>query len=306
MTTVLVVCLAALAVPAYLVFRSSDVETSAPSTTTPSTTRPVTQPSTTSTTVPPTVATTSTLPPPPAVAPVPGITVGTLTDGPGPIPIVHRVPTLDPVVFITIDDGVTPDPGALQVIRDQHVPVTLFLTQMYMKANADYFRQLQAAGAVIESHSITHTNLRGKDEATQQREICGPSADYAGRFGVTPDLFRPPYGKWDDATIRLAAGCGMRAVVHWSATFDAGTLSTMGGPLRPGDIILLHFKPGLGLGLQALLAQIQASGLRPAQLADYIRSAPPAPVPPIPTPGAPAPAPSTAPPLPEGDGAVTG
>jgi peptidoglycan/xylan/chitin deacetylase (PgdA/CDA1 family) len=314
---VIVLCAAALLAPAYAVWNSDLLSAKGDDTASPTTVaRPTRSTTSTTSTVPATTAPT-TAPPTtvpaanaaPAVA-TPGITVGPLTEGPGPIPVVHRIPTFDKVVFITIDDGVTADPLALQIIRDQHVPVTMFLTQRYMPTNQDYFKQLIASGAVLASHSITHQSLRGKDEPTQRREICGPSADYAQRFGITPDLFRPPYGNWDPLTVQIAASCGMRAVVHWSATYDAGTLATTGGPLRAGDIILLHFKPGLGLNLTALLAQIQAAGLHPAQLADYIRSAPKAGAPPAAVAPAPGPAvptlPGPTPTLPEGTGGVTG
>ncbi len=228
--------------------------------------------STTSTT---TTHTTTTLPPVPTS--VPGVTVGPLVGGPGPVPVIHRVPTKDPVVFITIDDGVTAEPDALDVIRDQHLPVTMFLNQMYLHRNGDYFRQIQAMGGVVGSHTTSHANLKGKDPAFQHGQICDLVPEFESRFGAAPDMFRPPYGNYDAVTLQQAASCGIKYVVEWSATGDTGSIVTAEGPLRAGDIILLHFKPGLGLRLRNILSQVAAAGLRPAQLADYLRSAPPAP-----------------------------
>lgn len=208
---------------------------------------------------------------------VPGVTVGPLIGGPGPVPVIHRVPTKDPVVFITIDDGVTAEPDALNVIRDNHLPVTMFLNQMYLRHNGDYFRQIQDLGGVIGSHTTSHANLKGKDPAFQHGQICDLVPEFQSRFGAAPDMFRPPYGNYDPVTIEQAASCGIKYVVQWSATGDTGSIVTADGPLRAGDIILLHFKPGLGLRLRNILAQVAAAGLRPAQLADYLRSAPPAP-----------------------------
>jgi peptidoglycan/xylan/chitin deacetylase (PgdA/CDA1 family) len=245
----------------------------------------------TTTTTTTTSTTTTTLPPTPTS--VPGITVGPLVGGPGPIPVLHRVPTTDPVVFITIDDGATADPLALDVIRDWQVPVTLFLNQVYLKANGDYFRQLQDAGAVIGSHTMDHSNLRGKDPATQHARICDLVGEFRDRFGAAPSLFRPPYGSYDRVTLQEAASCGVTTVMHWSATADDGVIVTADGPLRAGDVILMHFKPGLGARLQLVLAQIEAAGLRPARLVDYLSSAPAAP------PAAPPPAAVDAPPAPD-------
>ena len=198
------------------------------------------------------------------------------------MPVLHRIPTTDPVVFLTIDDGAYPDQLALDLIRDHKIPVTLFLNQNMFRANSAYFQQLQAAGAVIGSHTSTHPNLRGRDAGFQHAEICDMNAQFDELFGHMPTLFRPPYGNYDLTTLQQAASCGITTALHWSAEADSGHIVTADGPLRAGDIILMHFKPGLGLKLISVLQQIQAAGLRPAQLNDYVISAPPAPVSPTP------------------------
>lgn len=91
-----------------------------------------------------------------------------------------RIPTTQPVAFITIDDGWIKRPEARQLLAEARVPATLFLTVNAIKDNPDYFRQLQLAAPnlAIEAHTLTHQGLRGKSYATQRREICG-SADQA-------------------------------------------------------------------------------------------------------------------------------
>ena len=174
--------------------RTSAAQPTARAATTGSTTvPPTTVPPTTvpPTTVPPTTVST-TVPPTTVPGPAAGITVGPLDRGTGPIPIVHRVPTFDPVVFITIDDGVTPEPEALELLRSRNVPVTLFLTRNYIGRNIAYFQGFQAAGDAIGSHTMNHVDLRGKDEALQQREVCGPHDPFAQWFGGAPVLSAPP------------------------------------------------------------------------------------------------------------------
>ena len=241
-------------------------------------------PTTTTTAAP----TTTTLPP------VPGITVGALTGGPGPIPVVHRVPTFDPVVFLTIDDGVVKDPAVLEVIRARNVPVTQFLTQQYVGSDPTYFQQLEQLGGVVGIHTRTHPDLTRLSDEAKADQICGVGADYTQTFGAAPELMRPPYGEYDAPTVQVAASCGVKAVMHWSATFEDGQLALQSGTaLRPGEVILLHFKDSLASDLQILLDMIAAAGLRPAPLIDYIRSAPPAP-PPTTAPPATAPPPTEA------------
>jgi hypothetical protein len=46
-----------------------------------------------------------------------------------------------------------------------------------------------------------------------------------------------------------------------------------GGPLQPGDIILMHFRRDLRGNLEVALNAAQAAGLRPAALEQYLTPA---------------------------------
>ena len=69
----------------------------------------------------------------------------------------------------------------------------------------------------------------------------------------------------------VARRCGIRAVVTWRATMNDGSLDVQrGGPLQPGDIILMHFRPDLRGNLEVALNAAQAAGLQPAALEQYL------------------------------------
>ena len=222
-------------------------------------------PTTTTTTTTTTIPTTT----------VPDVIVAPLQLKGNPLPVVFRIGTFDPVAFITIDDGITQDPALIQFIKDNNLPITMFLTERYATgAGVDYFKQLQAEGATVEAHSVTHANLKGKSLDFQTREVCQPVDTYAVDYGVRPKYFRPPYGNYDANTLTAAASCGLKAVVWWSATFDKGQLALQEQPLRRGEIILMHFNDHLIDDLKILLAQLDAAGLKPAQLTDYLDAAP--------------------------------
>jgi hypothetical protein len=68
--------------------------------------------------------------------------------------------------------------------------------------------------------------------------------------------------------------------VLWDATMSRGRLTVAHpGGLQPGDIILLHWGPSLLSDLQALFPLIDAAGLHPAPLQNYLgpTAKPPAP-----------------------------
>ncbi|MEV4755471.1 polysaccharide deacetylase family protein [Micromonospora sp. NPDC049559] len=182
-----------------------------------------------------------------------------------------RIPTNQPVAFLTIDDGWIKKPEARQLLADAHVPVTLFLTINAIKDNPDYFRNLPP-NVVIEAHTISHPNLKGKSYAIQRHEICG-SADRLGElYGRRPVLFRPPFGEKDATTLRAVRDCGMKAAFFWKETVDKGKVRyQVGHTVRPGDIILMHFRDRFVDDFTAALKAIHAAGLTPVLLGDYVR-----------------------------------
>ena len=191
----------------------------------------------------------------------------------GSVPYLSRIPTDQPVAFITIDDGFVKSPEAPKLLAAAHVPVTLFLTTDAIRDDEPYFARLQQYGAVIEAHTITHTQLRGRSYAFQRREICG-SADRLGhRYGRRPVLFRPPFGTKDATTLRAAHDCGIDAAFMWKETVHKGKVRYQEGrAIKRGDIILMHFRPAFVKDFLAALRAIHRAGLTPALLEDYIPS----------------------------------
>ena len=186
-------------------------------------------------------------------------------------PVFYRIQTNQPVVFITIDDGVTPNVSALRLMREYHDVATLFLYDNAVWRHYDYFRLWQAIGSTIQNHTIGHPHLKRLSFAQQKQQICDNVGRMANAFGKAPTLFRPPYGEFNQDTQRAAAECGMKALIWWSATVQDGALHYQGTDhLKPGDIVLLHFTPKLAGDLQALLNAAAAQHLQIGKLEEWV------------------------------------
>ncbi len=186
-----------------------------------------------------------------------------------------QIPTSQPVAFLTIDDGVVKAPDALALLRAAHVRVTLFLTINDIRDNVGYFAHLQAAGAVIESHTVSHPHLPTLSYDRQRDEICRATDQLGEWYGRRPVLFRPPYGEKNDDTLRAAASCGLAASFSWKETVNAGVVryQTSVHRIQPGDIILMHFRSTFDADFVAALQAIHAAGLTPGLLEDYLSTA---------------------------------
>lgn len=194
--------------------------------------------------------------------------------------IVRRVPTKDKVVFVTFDDGAEKDPEFVKMARDLKLPFTMFLTDNIARAGRGYgyFGQLRALGNGVQNHTLTHPNLRTLSAGAQKHEICGQQEQLAKRFGKPPELFRPPYGNYNEQTLAVAGGCGVKAVVLWEATMQINDMRyAEAGGLRPGDIVLAHFRGPQELKgtsmtkmVTNMLRSIQRQGFTVARLEDYV------------------------------------
>ncbi|WP_155369479.1 polysaccharide deacetylase family protein [Catellatospora vulcania] len=184
-----------------------------------------------------------------------------------------RVPTTHKVAFITIDDGaLSRKPEVIEFIRQAKIPVTMFLNSPAATEHTAYFKAIQEAGGMVENHTISHTSLKGKSYDFQKREICGSADKLEKLFGRRPTLFRAPFGEKDATTLKAAHDCGTQAVFFWTQTVDKGIVryQTSEKVVKPGDVLLMHFRPALMDDLLGALKAIHKSGLTPALLEDYV------------------------------------
>ncbi|MFG6191110.1 polysaccharide deacetylase family protein [Nonomuraea sp. JJY05] len=205
-------------------------------------------------------------------------------------PVISSIPTRRKVVFLTIDDGWEQDPGFVKQVRDQRIPITAFAMRDAVEAKGTpdpaggpgkyvgagkwgYFRQLRNADVPIENHTLTHPNLRLLSQDAQRREICGSSQVIRKELGTRPTLFRPPFGNYNTGTLRAAKSCGIDAVLLWTATVQPGGKIAYQVPdkrLRPGDILLLHFRPNLARDFRILVDKIKRRGYELGNLQAYL------------------------------------
>ncbi|MBO1415658.1 polysaccharide deacetylase family protein [Streptomyces sp. FH025] len=209
----------------------------------------------------------------PVLTPVQGVK---LKDGRPPV--VFRVPTTDKVVFLTIDDGYEKDPEFARMAEELGIPFSAFLSDYLVRDDYDYFRDLHKHGVEINNHTINHRNLKVLDYETQRQEICNQQDQLERQIGVRPRLFRPPYGEYNDNTLRAAGSCGVQAVPLWNEEAFPDHLEWRydDRKLHPGDIILTHFRgvaewkatmPDL---LRRVVNEVTAAGFALARLDDYL------------------------------------
>ena len=190
----------------------------------------------------------------------------------GMVPVLTKVPTEQKVVFVTIDDGAIKRDSDFALLEKNGVKASLFLAHNFIAGSADFYKKYTAAGHLIENHTMTHNlDFIHLSYEQQKAEIC-QMADYEEQqFGRRPVFFRPPGGPYTMAIRKAVAECGMKAVVDWETKANAGRMDyQVGAGLRPGDIVLMHFRKEFPDDFAAFLKAQKAAGLKVVLLEDYL------------------------------------
>jgi len=190
----------------------------------------------------------------------------------GMVPVLTRIPTEQKVVFLTIDDGAVKRDSDLALLEKHGIKSSLFLANAFIASDPGFYKKYIDAGHLIENHTMTHNlDFIHLSYAAQKAEICG-MADYEEQhYGRRPVFFRPPGGPYTQAIRQAVAECGMKAIVDWETKANAGRMDyQVGNSLRPGDIVLMHFRPEFPADLDAFLKAQKAAGLKVVLLEDYL------------------------------------
>ncbi|MFD3549741.1 polysaccharide deacetylase family protein [Streptomyces sp. NPDC058655] len=193
-------------------------------------------------------------------------------------PVFTTVPTEDKVVFLTIDDGAEKDPEFLKMMKELKIPYTAFLSDYVVNDNYAYFKEMQAAGVTLNNHTLNHRYMPALSYEKQRQEICGQQDTMQKVFGKRPTLFRPPFGNYNQDTLRAAKSCGIKAVPLWNAEAFTNRMDyrEWDRDLHPGDIILTHFrgredwKGTMPDMIRQVMKTVTEKGYAVARLEDYL------------------------------------
>jgi peptidoglycan-N-acetylglucosamine deacetylase len=150
---------------------------------------------------------------------------------------------------LTFDDGPHAEgtPAVLEILAREKVPATFFLVGEQIRRNPSLPREILEAGHRIALHCDRHRNLLRLAPAQVREDIARAESAIGDSTGLTPELYRPPYGVLNAAALRLARARGWRTLL-WSqwgrdwekrATPDSIAAKVTEGA-GEGAVLLLH------------------------------------------------------------------
>ncbi len=155
----------------------------------------------------------------------------------------------------------------LSVMAAEGVKSTFFAVEFWTEKHPDYLKKIFDAGHEIGTHSATHPYMSKLDKSAIERELTTSSDAIEKVTGKRPELFRPPYGDYDDLLIETAESMGLYTIQWDVDSLDWKNLSAeqirdrVVKNVKNGSIVLFH-NQGLhtSAALPAIIKSLKASG----------------------------------------------
>lgn len=150
-------------------------------------------------------------------------------------------------VILTFDDGPSRVlPQILDVLKQENVPAAFFWQTRLLHPERPWKRVLEE-GHQIGSHTVKHSNLVNLPFEKQYKDIQKSIEKIEQVTGEEVTYFRPPFGQFNDDTLRAAEALNVKPVMWRVASMDwelqnnpQQVVCTVKDNLEDGAIILLH------------------------------------------------------------------
>jgi polysaccharide deacetylase family sporulation protein PdaB len=135
----------------------------------------------------------------------------------------------------------------INILKEYNVPATFFVVGAWVDKYPESVKALFDAGHEIQNHSNTHPHMPQLSKEQMRDEIESSNKKIEAITGKKPNLFRPPYGDYDNALIEVVDEMGMKTIqwdvdsLDWkdNATPDS-ICKRVTRKVRPGSIVLFH------------------------------------------------------------------
>ena len=134
----------------------------------------------------------------------------------------------------------------LNALKVSEVRATWFMVEFWAEKYPEYVKKIDKAGHEIGTHSSTHSYMSKQNAEEIKLELTESSKAIEDITGKTVELFRPPYGDYDDELLKTASELGYYTVQWDTDSLDWKDLSATDIAMRVingvknGSIILMH------------------------------------------------------------------
>ena len=163
---------------------------------------------------------------------------------------IYCVDTNENKVAISFDAawGADDTDTLLQILADNDVKTTFFMCGYWVDKYPEEVKKIAEAGHDLGNHSATHPHMNSLSYEQIKKELQDAHNKVFNLTGVNMELFRPPFGEYNNNVVNAANECGYHCV-QWDVDSldwkEQGTQAEINQVLNHkhlgnGSIILFH------------------------------------------------------------------
>ena len=161
---------------------------------------------------------------------------------------IYSVETEEKKIAISFDCawGTEHTDEILDVLERENVCATFFMVEFWAEKYPEYVKKIDEKGHEIGTHSSTHSYMSKLSEAQIRDELTTSSEAIESVTGKKVELFRPPYGDYDDLLIQTSRDMGLYPIqwdvdsLDWKDLSASDIALRVTGRAKSGSIILCH------------------------------------------------------------------
>ncbi len=134
----------------------------------------------------------------------------------------------------------------LTALKNSNVRATFFMVEFWAEKYPDYVKKIDESGCEIGTHSSTHSYMSKLNAEGIKAELTTSSEAIKSVTGKEVDLFRAPYGDYDDELIKTASELGYYTIqwdvdsLDWKDLSASDIAMRVINGVKPGSIVLMH------------------------------------------------------------------
>ncbi|MCI9407971.1 MAG: polysaccharide deacetylase family protein [Clostridia bacterium] len=161
---------------------------------------------------------------------------------------IYSVEREDKVVSISFDCawGTEYTDDILKALKVSDVRATWFMVEFWTEKYEDFVKKISEAGHEIGTHSSTHSYMSKQNAEEIKLELSSSAEAIEKITEKKVELFRPPYGDYDDELIKTASELGYYTIqwdvdsLDWKDLSAADIAMRVINGVKNGSIILMH------------------------------------------------------------------
>lgn len=193
---------------------------------------------------------------------------------------IYSVDTAEKKAALTFDCawGASDIPCILDTLKKENIKATFFIVGQWAEKYPMAVKAMAEEGHDVANHSYSHLRMGALDSSRVKSEISRCGAKLGEISGKKVDLFRAPYGDYNNSVVGTARSLGYFTIqwsvdsLDWKPGISRKEIMTrISGKIKPGCIVLFHNDtPHTANLLPEIISTVKADGYELVPVSELI------------------------------------